>query len=99
MSNILRILATHQSNLKYEFQLRKKIVEKAKDGTLRTVASAPSNGEGKAGLGSAAGRKRGRWDQTVEEHATPAKKITTATTPTSWEQADVRTKTVVNIMV
>lgn len=59
--------------------MRKKILEKAKDGSLRPAAS--SNGESKT-----ANKKRGRWDQTVEEHFVPAKKQILAT-PT-WD-ADV----------
>lgn len=46
-------------------QLRKKILEKAKDGSLKV------NGETKT-----APKKRGRWDQTVEESPVPAKKKT-----------------------
>lgn len=59
-------------------QLRKKIVEKSKDGSLKVT-----NGEAKT-----APKKRGRWDQTVEESPVPSKKKTlsitsnsTATTP------------------
>lgn len=69
-------------------------MEKAKDGTLRPVAS--SNGEAK---NSTAGKKRGRWDQTVEEHFVPAKKQVTATTPTSWEAADVRNFKVIYCLI
>ncbi|XP_057320468.1 splicing factor 3B subunit 1 isoform X1 [Microplitis mediator] len=60
-----------------ESEIRKKIIEKSKDGTLK------SNGEPKP-----APKKRGRWDQTDD---TPvAKKPTgTAATPTSWDNADV----------
>lgn len=47
-----------------------------------------SNGEAKNNT-AATGKKRGRWDQTVEEHFLPAKKQVTSTTPTSWEAADV----------
>lgn len=66
------------------FQVRKKILEKAKDGSLKVT-----NGEAKS-----APKKRGRWDQTVEESPVPAKKKTlgvatnsSATTPL-WD-ADV----------
>lgn len=45
--------------------MRKKILEKAKDGSLKV------NGEVKT-----APKKRGRWDQTVEESPVPAKKKT-----------------------
>lgn len=58
-------------------QLRKRLVEKAKDGTLK------ANGEPKL-----APRKRGRWDQTDD---TPGQKKLSGTvaTPTSWDNADV----------
>ncbi|KAK0160480.1 hypothetical protein PV328_007888 [Microctonus aethiopoides] len=57
-------------------RLRKKIVEKAKDGTLK------ANGEPKP-----APKKRGRWDQT--EDTPTVKKPALAATPTSWDNADV----------
>ncbi|XP_011494618.1 PREDICTED: splicing factor 3B subunit 1 isoform X2 [Ceratosolen solmsi marchali] len=61
-----------------ESELRKKIAEKAKDGTLKT------NGEPKP-----APKKRGRWDQT-DDTPTPKKPtIGTIATPTSWDTADV----------
>lgn len=44
-------------------QVRKKIVEKSKDGSLKVT-----NGEAKAT------KKRGRWDQGVDETIIPAKK-------------------------
>lgn len=58
-------------------QLRKRLAEKAKDGTLK------ANGEPKP-----APKKRGRWDQTDD---TPVqKKLSGASaTPTSWDNADV----------
>lgn len=73
-----------------ENEVRRKIVEKAKEGNLRT-----QNGDAKV-----APKKRGRWDQTVEESFVPAKKKTlsistpsTAPTPV-WEgdktPADIR---------
>ncbi|KAL1462904.1 hypothetical protein WDU94_014707 [Cyamophila willieti] len=49
-----------------EKEVRKKLQDKAKDGTLKAV---PTNGEAKA-----APKKRGRWDQTSDGDATPAKK-------------------------
>lgn len=57
--------------------MRKRLAEKAKDGTLK------ANGEPKP-----APKKRGRWDQTDD---TPVqKKISGASaTPTSWDNADV----------
>lgn len=48
------------------FQLRKKILEKSKDGSLKAT-----NGEAKS-----APKKRGRWDQTVDEVVVPSKKKT-----------------------
>lgn len=64
----------------FYFQLRKKIQEKSKDGTL--VKS--SNGDAsKAGEP----RKRGRWDQTIDEQFVPAKKATGAVTPT-WNDVE-----------
>ncbi|XP_066146291.1 splicing factor 3B subunit 1 isoform X1 [Euwallacea fornicatus] len=73
-----------------ENEVRRKIVEKAKEGSLKT-----QNGDAKV-----APKKRGRWDQTVEESFVPAKKKTlsvstpsTAATPV-WEgdktPADIR---------
>ncbi|KAG5340164.1 SF3B1 factor, partial [Acromyrmex heyeri] len=60
-----------------ETELRKRLAEKAKDGTLK------ANGEPKP-----APKKRGRWDQTDD---TPVqKKLSGASaTPTSWDNADV----------
>lgn len=48
------------------FQIRKKIFEKAKDGSLKIT-----NGEAKS-----TPKKRGRWDQTVDEVVVPTKKKT-----------------------
>ncbi|OXU31127.1 hypothetical protein TSAR_005037 [Trichomalopsis sarcophagae] len=63
-----------------ESELRKKIAEKAKDGTLKT------NGEAKV-----APKKRGRWDQTDDTPTAkkPTAGLGTAATPTSWDNADV----------
>ncbi|XP_001599854.2 splicing factor 3B subunit 1 isoform X1 [Nasonia vitripennis] len=61
-----------------ESELRKKIAEKAKDGTLKT------NGEAKA-----APKKRGRWDQTDDTPTIKKPTIGTVATPTSWDNADV----------
>ncbi|XP_059221852.1 splicing factor 3B subunit 1 isoform X1 [Stomoxys calcitrans] len=62
-----------------ESELRKRIMEKSKDGTLlKTVPDPPKEG----------GRKRGRWDQTVSDSFVPAKVAATpssAATPT-WEE-------------
>ena len=63
-----------------ESELRRRIIEKSKEGTL--VKS--SNGESSSKEG---GRKRGRWDQTVSDSFIPAKVSATpssAATPT-WE--------------
>ncbi|KAJ3642146.1 hypothetical protein Zmor_024955 [Zophobas morio] len=49
-----------------EHELRKKILEKSKDGSLKST-----NGEVKS-----APKKRGRWDQTVDEVVVPNKKKT-----------------------
>ncbi|XP_034473159.1 splicing factor 3B subunit 1 [Drosophila innubila] len=67
-----------------ESELRRRIMEKSKDGTLVKSASS-ANGESAAK--SEGGRKRGRWDQTVSESFIPAKVAATpssAATPT-WE--------------
>lgn len=56
--------------------MRKKILEKAKDGSLK------ANGEVKT-----APKKRGRWDQTVEESPVPAKKKTLGVSTTSLSNA------------
>lgn len=54
--------------------MRKKLIEKSKDGSLKII-----NGEAKS-----APKKRGRWDQTVDEAMTPAKKKTlSVSTPSS----------------
>uniref|UniRef100_A0A6M2DTF6 Putative splicing factor 3b subunit 1 n=1 Tax=Xenopsylla cheopis TaxID=163159 RepID=A0A6M2DTF6_XENCH len=73
-----------------ESELRKKIVEKAKDGTLQKHSS--SNGDSI----SVTQRKRGRWDQTIDEQFIPAssaKKKAVEATPSSaptptWGDAD-----------
>ncbi|XP_035742278.1 splicing factor 3B subunit 1-like isoform X1 [Vespa mandarinia] len=60
-----------------ETELRKKLAEKAKEGTLK------ANGEPKP-----VPKKRGRWDQT--DDVPTSKKISgTSATPTSWDNADV----------
>lgn len=64
-------------------QLRKKIQEKAKDGTL--VVNSSSNGDGsKSEI-----RKRGRWDQTVNATEVPAKKVALLPQAPTWEGGDV----------
>nr|CAD7407387.1 unnamed protein product [Timema cristinae] len=67
-----------------ETELRKKLVEKSKDGTLKAV----SNGD--IGKTSSAPKRKGRWDQTTGEETptstpTPAKKKTSNST---WEKED-----------
>lgn len=63
-----------------EAELRKKIQEKAKEGTLNKS----SNGD------SSQPKKRGRWDQTVEEQFVPAKKASSGALTPTWGDADVR---------
>jgi len=58
-------------------QLRKRLAEKAKDGSLK------ANGEPKL-----APKKRGRWDQT-DDISAKRSAIGTGATPTSWDNADV----------
>nr|CAD7266879.1 unnamed protein product [Timema shepardi] len=67
-----------------ETELRKKLVEKSKEGTLKAV----SNGD--IGKTSSAPKRKGRWDQTTGEETptstpTPAKKKTSNST---WEKED-----------
>lgn len=62
--------------------MRKKIQEKSKDGTL--VKS--SNGDSTAKAPEP--RKRGRWDQTIDDQFVPAKKSAGAVTPT-WNDVEV----------
>ncbi|XP_075236948.1 splicing factor 3b subunit 1 isoform X1 [Lycorma delicatula] len=62
-----------------ETELRKKLIEKSKDGTLKVV----SNGTAP----KAAPKKRGRWDQTADSgDVTPAKKPGPQESP--WEKED-----------
>lgn len=61
-----------------EAELRKKIQEKAKDGTLKVTAS---NGDGSRGEA----KKRGRWDQTIEEQFVPAKKSASGALTPTWD--------------
>ncbi|CAH1995277.1 unnamed protein product [Acanthoscelides obtectus] len=65
-----------------ENELRKKLIEKAKDGTLKAT-----NGDVKA-----TPKKRGRWDQTVDEAVVPAKKktLSVATPSTAKTPANIR---------
>ncbi|XP_063232922.1 splicing factor 3B subunit 1 isoform X2 [Bacillus rossius redtenbacheri] len=67
-----------------EAELRKKISDKSRDGTLKPVA----NGD----VPKSAPKKRGRWDQTTgDDTPTPAKKKATGPTVvsnSSWEKED-----------
>lgn len=65
--------------------MRKKIQEKAKDGTLKVAAS--ENGS--------APKRRGRWDQTIDEQFVPAKKTAAGAATPTWE-GDVRTNFLLN---
>lgn len=70
-----------------ETELRRKILEKSKEGTL--VKTSSSNGE--SAPSKEGGRKRGRWDQTVSDSFVPAKVAATpssAATPT-WEDVSM----------
>lgn len=79
---LCKIILKTELTIFYVFvQLRKRLAEKAKDGTLK------ANGEPKL-----IQRKRGRWDQT--DDPSPSQKklsgtVTGAATPTSWDNADV----------
>lgn len=65
------------------FQLRKKLIEKSKDGTLKAV----TNGD----VPKPAPKKRGRWDQTAD----PGGDVTPAKKPAQdWEKEDVSMKIV-----
>lgn len=83
------------------FQLRKKIQEKAKDGTLK-VSSSSSSSSSSAANGDASkapvaeAKKRGRWDQTVEETFVPPKKLAVPATPT-WGDAEVSRMKIVGL--
>ncbi|KAF6208816.1 hypothetical protein GE061_014557 [Apolygus lucorum] len=66
-----------------ETEIRRKLVEKAKDGTLKVVQS---NGD------ATKAKKRGRWDQTVDSEGVVAKKKSAeATTPTTWDKDEQST--------
>lgn len=62
-----------------EAELRKKIQEKAKDGTLKVSSS--SNGDASRGES----KKRGRWDQTIDEQFVPAKKTASGALTPTWD--------------
>ena len=59
-----------------EAELRKKIQEKSKDGSLKV-----SNGDSNR----SEPKKRGRWDQTIDEQFVPAKKSATGSTTPTWD--------------
>lgn len=59
--------------------MRKKIQEKAKDGTLIRSSNGDASKVGE--------RKRGRWDQTIDDQFVPAKKVAGAATPT-WNDVE-----------
>jgi len=68
-------------------QLRKQLVEKSKDGTLKAM----SNGD----IQKSVPKKRGRWDQTGgDEGVAPVKKKATSNSissvGSSWDKEDVR---------
>lgn len=67
----------------FRLQLRKKIQEKSKDGTL---VKSSSNGD--ASKNASEQRKRGRWDQTIDDQFVPAKKVAGSATPT-WNDVEV----------
>ncbi|KAH8333582.1 hypothetical protein KR059_000993, partial [Drosophila kikkawai] len=70
-----------------ETELRRKILEKTKDGTLVKSSTSSSSANGESSAPKEGARKRGRWDQTVSDSFVPAKVAATpssAATPT-WE--------------
>lgn len=64
------------------FQLRKKILEKAKDGTLQQSRNGDS-------YKTVEPRKRGRWDQTIETEFVPAKKAASEAATPTWGDVEV----------
>lgn len=60
-----------------EAELRKKIQEKSKDGSLKVS----SNGD----ASRSEPKKRGRWDQTIDEQFVPAKKSASGALTPTWE--------------
>lgn len=62
-------------NVVHLFQLRKKLLEKAREGTLKPVAQ--PNGE----AAKPAAKRKGRWDQSSED--TPSVKKAVTATPSS----------------
>lgn len=66
-------------------QLRKKILEKAKDGTLQQSR----NGDSYKTVSVSEPRKRGRWDQTIDEQFVPAKKAAPEAATPTWGEVEV----------
>lgn len=66
----------------FQFQLRKKILEKAKDGTLQQSRNGDS-------YKTVEPRKRGRWDQTIDEQFVPAKKTASEAATPTWGDVEV----------
>jgi splicing factor 3B subunit 1 len=64
-----------------EAELRKKIQEKSKDGSLKA-----SNGDNNR---QSEPKKRGRWDQTIDEQFVPAKKSAAGAATPTWGDVDV----------
>lgn len=62
--------------------MRKKILEKAKDGTLQQTR----NGDAHKTIEP---RKRGRWDQTIDEQFVPAKKTASEAATPTWGDVEV----------
>lgn len=67
-----------------EAETRKKIQEKIKDGTLKT-----SNGDNTR---QSEPKKRGRWDQTIDDQFVPAKKTAAGAATPTWGDVDVSLK-------
>lgn len=70
-------------NVLFLFQLRKTIQEKAKDGSLKST-----NGSSVMASAKVEQRKRGRWDQTIDEQFVPAKKSMQAST-VNWDDVNI----------
>lgn len=62
--------------------MRKKILEKAKDGTLQQSRNGDS-------YKTVEPRKRGRWDQTIDEQFVPAKKTASEAATPTWGDVEV----------
>uniref|UniRef100_A0A182IUQ0 Splicing factor 3B subunit 1 n=1 Tax=Anopheles atroparvus TaxID=41427 RepID=A0A182IUQ0_ANOAO len=76
-----------------EAELRKKIQEKAKDGTLKiSTNGSMKQQQSQLQLPMPEPKKRGRWDQAVEEHFIPPKKPSVPATPTKHRPTTAGTK-------